>query len=181
MWNIASGQATHTLNDTNIWQLAFSPARRLLASLGQGDDIKLWDVTTGQEVLALKGPFSSRSIVFSSDGKRLASVGLGPRGPTQVKLWDVATGQPVPLVLKGETGHSICMAFSPDGNRLALESGTSIKVWDIASGEVVLALRGHFSGVKLLSFSPDGKRLASAGFHDKAIKMWDVTPTARSK
>ena len=62
-------------------------------------------------------------------------------------------------------GHSAAVrsvSWSPDGMRLASASwdGTA-KVWDAASGEVLLTLKGHSSGLLCVAWRPDGKRLAS--------------------
>jgi WD40 repeat protein len=50
-----------------------------------------------------------------------------------VKLWDLASGQQV-LSLKGPPAEMTCVAFSPDGTRLAAGSmdGTqgNVRVWD---------------------------------------------------
>jgi WD40 repeat protein len=51
-----------------------------------------------------------------------------------------------------------CVAFSPDGKRLAFAGlSDGVKVWDAGTGQEILTLKGH---TKLLSvaFSPDGKR-----------------------
>ncbi len=97
-----------------------------------------------------------------------------------MKLWNVATGEPVPLKLNGDTGQGICMAISPDGNRIALESGSDIKVWDVASGEVQLTLKGYKGGVGCMRFSPDGNRLATAALAGTALDLWDVNPDRRN-
>jgi len=66
------------------------------------------------------------------------------------------------------------MAFSPDGKRVATASGDkTAKVWDAASGQALLTLRGHSSYVQDVAFSPDGKRLATAS-GDKTVKVWDA-------
>jgi len=67
-----------------------------------------------------------------------------------------------------------CIAFSPNGTRLASASyDHTAKVWDAASGREVLTLDGHSKVVYDVAFSPDGKRLATAS-GDKTVKVWDV-------
>ncbi len=58
---------------------------------------------------------------------------------------------------------SSSVAFSPDGKRLASASvDETVKVWDAATGQETLTLKGHTGRVISVAFSPDGKRLASA-------------------
>jgi WD40 repeat protein len=46
-------------------------------------------------------------------------------------------------------------------------------VWDAASGQELLALRGHTSSVGAVAWSRDGKRLATASW-DQTAKVWDA-------
>jgi len=67
-------------------------------------------------------------------------------------------------------------SLSPDGKRLASASDDStIKLWDPATGQELLTLKGHEEGVLSVAFSPDGKRLASASY-DGTIKLWMQRP-----
>ena len=54
--------------------VAFSPDGKRIVS-GSGDrTVKVWDATTGQETLTLKGHTRTvRSVAFSPDGKRIVS------------------------------------------------------------------------------------------------------------
>jgi WD40 repeat protein len=49
----------------------------------------------------------------------------------------------------------------------------TIKLWDIASSQVLRTLAGHSAEVQSVAFSTDGKTLASGSF-DETIKLWDV-------
>ena len=70
-------------------------------------------------------------------------------------------------------------ASSPSANTITsrIVSGSSdetLKVWDAASGDELLTLRGHDGRVECVAFSPDGNQVVS-GSHDMTLKIWDVS------
>ncbi|MCH8342580.1 MAG: PD40 domain-containing protein [Planctomycetes bacterium] len=69
-------------------------------------------------------------------------------------------------------------SFSPDGTRIVTASwDNTARVWDAATGEQLLVLRGHEFIVYSASFSPDGKRIVTG--HDSTIRIWDSVPYAQ--
>jgi WD40 repeat protein len=180
-----------------VYSGSFSPDGKRLASAGSAGQgmkaVMVWDVKTGEEVLALKADSGGAArVCFSPDGQRLATGGCW----RTAKVWDARTGQEL-LYLKGNPIDVTSVCFSPDGKRLATGSGGGVdthykplpgevKVWDAQTGQEVLALKGH-TGAILTSvcFSPDGKRLASASSYLRLegtkiksdwgeVKVWDA-------
>jgi WD40 repeat protein len=78
----------------------------------------------------------------------------------------------------GRNGLVFCVAFHPDGTRLASSNGTrsnpaSIQIWDSVTGKTLAELAGHSTFARRLAFFPDGSRLASLG-DDGSVKLWDL-------
>ena len=53
----------------------------------------------------------------------------------------------------------------------------TIRLWDVATGEMLYILTGHTSVVLSVVFSPDGKTLAS-GSDDGTVLLWNLAPPA---
>ena len=116
---------------------------------------------------------------FSRDRTLLAS---GSRDGTAI-LWSTATWKAVhtfrntdkySLAQMARPGMLEDVAFSPDGKTLAAASreGT-VQLWDVVTGEVLGALKGHSGGVTTVAFSPDGRTLVSGG-SDHTVRLWNV-------
>ena len=68
------------------------------------------------------------------------------------------------------------VAFHPGGNRVATCSGDkTIRIWDVATGQEILTLKGHTSEVRSIRFLEAGRKLMSAS-NDGTIRIWDATP-----
>jgi WD40 repeat protein len=112
---------------------------------------------------------------LSRDGRRLATACADGK----VRVFDATTGADTGLV--NDYGDALtAVVFSPDGGRIAYAGGTwtwagsqdtSIRIWDLASGETK-RLAGHSQAVYGLAWSPDGALLVSCGW-DGQVKAWD--------
>jgi len=112
-----------------LYGLTFSPDGQTLAAGGDEDLIRLWDVATGRQRLAIQNRWGRKilyAIAFSTDGSRLATGGFD----AAVVIWDTATGEEV-LELPTHRMGVTALTFSADGRRLAgIINDGSLAVWD---------------------------------------------------
>jgi WD40 repeat protein/serine/threonine protein kinase len=184
VWDTETGQEALTLQGHTrlVVDVAWSPDGTRLASASWDKTVKVWDTKTGQELLTLKGHTGAvRGVAFSPDGTRLASASEGEADkPGELKVWDARTGQEALSLRKTgqepisfDSGYS-CVAWSPDGARLACASTNgTVTVWDAKVGQEVFSQQGHWAGVYSVAWSPDGTRLACA-CQDRTVRLWDA-------
>jgi WD40 repeat protein len=180
LWEARSGKRKLSIAGQvdGVRSVTFSPDGRSLAIAEYPGVIRLWDVPSSRERLAIKPEPPARTpgtIAFSPDGKWLAA-GIWPvskdgdlRG--DVVIWDTSTGKPARR-LKGHTDMVNAVAFSPDGKLLVSGGSDGVaKVWDTASGRARATLGfpalQKRSGptpiwVESVTFSPDGRTLVTS-------------------
>ncbi len=205
VWDARTGAVRHRLRGhaRRVASVAFSPDGTRLATAGTDETVKVWDVAAGKELFTCAGHGAPVwHVAFSPDGRRLASA--APNDRTAL-IWDALSGRrlmtlkepPRPgarVTFEGRnvthTGDNLpfwCVAFSPDGKRLATAAGEptepdrpgEVALWDVDAEPRPRVLAGHRHTVFALAFSPDGKRLAAGdGDFDRQgeaeVKVWDV-------
>ncbi|WP_414590263.1 WD40 repeat domain-containing protein, partial [Scytonema sp. PCC 10023] len=70
--------------------VAFSPDGKTVASASEDKTIKLWNISTGQQISTFTGHTDKVfSVAFSPDGKTVASASED----NTIKLWNISTGK----------------------------------------------------------------------------------------
>jgi WD40 repeat protein/class 3 adenylate cyclase len=184
-----------------LFDAAFSPDGRLLATAGVDGAVGIWNVATGKpvherlpgppRVLPEGPPNIALSVAVSSDGKTIAA------GDTSgaIYIWDTESGKllrapiktpidpalppPPPDASFPPTLGVMGLAFSPDGEKLVAGHDTNATVYSIHSGQPLYTVDvdGNYGHASAVAFSPDGSLLATGGGTGQ-VRFWDANTGA---
>jgi WD40 repeat protein len=202
-WDTEKRQPVRTVNAHQRWirQIALAPDRSLVASISDDMSAKLWDAVSGKLVRELRGheprlprydyPNKLFACAFSPDGQLLAV----NDELCQVIIWEVSSGKVAARIdaksfFTGDWdrnnhpyGGLRCLAFSPDGQSLALAgihnndvaiiSGSGlVQVFDWKAGKLTQDFKntGGAGQFETLYFHPQGDwLLAGVGGGGKSL------------
>jgi WD40 repeat protein len=69
--------------------------------------------------------------------------------------------------------HPRRVAFSPDGQLIAVTDGSMLQVWNLESKQRVVALQAGKQHLTGLAFDPDGRYIATVS-NDHLTRLWEV-------
>jgi WD40 repeat protein len=184
IWESASGRLLRTIPTTRVTCIALSPDGALVGAGDEDGRIAVWPVPGGEPISNLEGrhnrinclsfspdPVRRREAARSGSGWLLAA---GDHGGI-VTVWDLHTHSPRSFC-RG-AGHDVfALAFRPDRMTLASAGRGRAKLWDVATGRLLVDLESWDMSVAV-AFSPNGDRLAVAGekaFDTGGAYIWDL-------
>jgi WD40 repeat protein/serine/threonine protein kinase len=155
--------------------VAISPDARWAVCGSDGDnEVRVWDLTTGAAVRALRP---------NDDSHRLCSVAISPEGRTVIGAcrdgdllqWELVTGRHLRTLRCRPRGHArVGLSFAPDGRRLLAGIGTELYLWDLPTGRCVLVRVNTFSkqAMRASHLSPDGRWALSSD--SDLLLLWEL-------
>ena len=118
---------------------AYSKENSFLASSGEDQTIRLWDLEKKKQVFTFNGHAGLvECLTFSPDGQFLASGGQDG----VICLWNTNTGAQITW-FEGSDGPVTCISFSSDGKYLiSVNNERIINIWEIASRKIINQVNG---------------------------------------
>ena len=150
--------------------------QRALSVGGDGSMI-LWDLHNGAELMRLRDEFYGTSVDVSPDARTcLAALWTG-----RIRLFDCASGQTLREWQAHEDMIFAGAYFTADGRRIVSGSGdifasprdTSVRVWNVATGEQLYRFDDHTDRVWDVAVDGSGRYAASAS-HDGTVRLYDL-------
>jgi|GEM_PF-6785851 len=135
--------------------------------------VRLHSAISLEEIGFIHSPTSVARVIFSSDGKLLATGG----NDGMLRLYPLDEGKPIESEVREiRAGYFplLAIGFSPDGSQVAAGSlDRTINVWNTASGERTRSVSGFTLGITALAFNADGSLLAGSSV-DGQTRVWRV-------
>jgi WD40 repeat protein len=140
--------------------------------------ITIWDLNAKKKTLEIPSPSPVNQVAISANGRYLASASDDKR----VTLWDRKNGNSKIKVWNFEKTSDpwynrphFGLAFSPNGNLLAIETVDEVLLCSIPEGDIIRSIKPTGA----VAFSPDGQRLAVtprrySGESSVGTTLWDV-------
>ena len=163
--------------------LLFSPDGKTLAC-GEGQNVKLWDITTGELITTFRGHIGLvDNLAFSPDGSILASAS----GDGTVLYWNINTEDQLPPKIAEHTDEVGTISFMNGSSTLASVAYSGIiTLWDLETSQrTTHRTKTDFENTRYwleaipLAFSPDGTKLASKGILNTPTEPLGTTPRIR--
>ncbi len=174
VWDARSGRHLTTLTGHSHFVLsvfAMSDGLRALSGAAGNDKmVKLWDLDSGKCLATLEGHTNAvYSVAATRDGRRAVS----GSGDQTLRYWDLETGESL-ATLEGHSALVNSVLITPDGRQaVSGADDNTVKLWDLEAARRAGTFEGHENNVHSVAVSPDGTLIASTGFTDETLRLWD--------
>jgi len=169
MTGVQFGELPFLTENSEAWSCAYSPDGKTFAVSLENGDVSVYTTSNWERVLTLNHDSNGGSVhrvAFSPQSDQIALC-----DDKAVKLLHAGTGECL-HVLGDETDGALCVAYSPQGDRVA-SVGKTVRIWDVTTGECLQTLSGNSEAVACIAYSPQGDQIA-LGCTDGVVRLCDV-------
>ena len=174
---------TYRKHNGSVYSVSWSPNGQRLASIDD-DTTQVWDAATGTLLLS----YPSQQKAVPKREQRSGGAGFVFTSSTTMALPGALTNSIFPTNEKqsksgGDTSTILCVAWSPDGRRLAsMGNDRIVRVWDAFTGSTLLTYHKHTEidtadGISSVAWSPDGRRIVSVNSNGR-VYVWNASTGA---
>ena len=198
LWETQTGREVKTYRcEDDVTNLAVSTNSKYLLSgdMSSSRNINLWDISSGEKLKFLHTHMdmscNGYPVLFCNNDKNVLSGG----GEGIICLWDTESGEVV-REYHADLNSTIkpdvsSMVLTPDGKYVIAgyrynakveidsvmqdvtsEDLNTIKIWDINSGEEILAFNRGNGWIEALDITPDGKYIFSGDWQQDSVRVW---------
>ncbi len=134
-----------------------------------GNDIMVWDATTGKNKYSLKGHRATINyVVFGRNDNTI----LSASNDKTIRIWDTKN-QKCTDTLIGHTSAVKTATFNKDNTQIVSSStDKTARIWNVKTKKCEIILSGHTEWLTSANFSYNGKHIVTSSW-DKSIRIWD--------
>lgn len=178
----------NTANGVPVHSLSWSPDSKQIVSASNSlggfipnmmASVKVWDTTTGSDILVYSTTHESNAVAWSPDGSRIASEEY-VNGVETIQIWAAENGRGLALN-QAKDDDVLKISWSPNSKYVALAlgsyqslmPGSRIAVHSAGGDSYQLDYKGHQPNVLDVAWSPDGSRIAYCS-NDQTVQIWQA-------
>lgn len=169
----SSHQEIRTMFALENYYTDWSPDGTKIASIGNGTTARIWDASDGTPLhtLDLETTWNCGG-VWSPDSRYLAWTMQGNEAGTRIWDSESKTVKTLYWVSSSKGDNVFCVAWSPDGKRLATGAGKGVlRIWEVESGNELHRIETDCGSIWSVAWSPDGEQVATAA---GGIRIWNT-------
>ncbi|MCX7773328.1 MAG: TIR domain-containing protein [Clostridia bacterium] len=174
VYNLISGEEVATLkgHTANIISASFSSDSKTILTASEDTTARAWNAADGRCLFVLKGHSGRVNAAnMSPDGKWIVTAS----DDKTARLYDAATGKETGRLETFE-GPVKDARFTPDSQSIVISSEDKrVSLWDVQTCTLKARLTAYTPYGGRCWLSPDSRFIATLGFGDAYVRLWDMT------
>ena len=161
-------------HEKDVRDVCISKDTKYILSGADDNDIRVWEVSTGECLKTMRGHKDSVTSVSMSDN---GQVGVSGGLDNAIKIWDIRNKR-MQINLPTHNEPIVAVSMSPDGKYVAsVGSDKTLRLWDADAGRLLKTYEGHTETINCVSFSRDSQYIVTGDIENK-IMLWKTTDSS---